>query len=196
MFYIVGLGNPGEQYQDTPHNIGWMILDLLQKKHNIDFDDFSFDRMRKADISQGVIGECGVTLIKPQTFMNESGKSLKDINDIDIDKVIVVYDDIDLPFGVVKIARNRGSGGHNGIKSIEEVLNGRNFIRIRIGVCPTDWFGNPRKPKGNNAVQNYLVKRKMSRKYTGQLADIADRSDTYIQRIIAEGYTSAVSKQK
>ena len=196
MFYIVGLGNPGEQYMDTPHNVGWAIAELLQKKHSIDIGDFSHDGYLQADVARGVLVENEVMLVKPTTFMNESGKSLKDIEKEDHEQIIVIYDDIDLPFGTVKIAKNRGDGGHNGLKSIEQHIKTRNFIRLRVGVCPLDWFGNPRKPKGHIAVQNYLVKRKWSRRYNEKLPEIAEICSLYIQRIIVDGYKQAVSKQK
>ena len=196
MFYIVGLGNPGEQYIDTPHNVGWAMTRELYKKNMIDFSSFAMDGFRNARVSGGTLEGQLVELIEPQTFMNESGKSLKHINPDEIENVIVIYDDIDLPFGTVKIARNRGSGGHNGLKSIEQHLKTKNFIRLRVGVAPTDWFGNIRKPKGHNAVQNYLVKRKWSTRYSKRYSELGGLCDTYIKRIIAHGYKNAVSRQQ
>jgi peptidyl-tRNA hydrolase, PTH1 family len=132
---IVGLGNPGKKHEATRHNAGFLVLDKFQVKN--DFPEFKLNKKLYAEISEGNFGSHPVLLAKPQTFMNESGKSVKKIAWPDqVENLIVVHDDIDLPAGSVKISKNSGPGGHNGVKSIIKDLGTEDFIRIRIGVLP------------------------------------------------------------
>lgn len=132
MYLLVGLGNPGAEYESTRHNVGWIILDRI-------FSSSAWRENKYANCmeAQSEISGVPVTAIKPLTFMNESGQSVDfyvQKNGITPECVIVIYDDLDLPIGTVKISFDRGSGGHNGIKSLEQHLNSREFIRIRVGI--------------------------------------------------------------
>ena len=130
---IAGLGNPGQTYTRTRHNIGFMVVDAIAEKANIDFSKNRLD----AAVSRTMLYGHHVFLVKPLSFMNRSGIPLQKLSayyKISITDMIVVHDDMDLPFGVLKIVQNRGPGGHNGVKSIEEAFGSRNFVRVRVGV--------------------------------------------------------------
>lgn len=127
MLYIIGLGNPGEKYHYTKHNVAWLIFDAFL------YAPWTYHKYMNADVKNDQLG----LFIKPQTFMNKSGEVvsyLKKELDFDPEHIVVVYDDIDLPFGIIKIGYDRGDGGHNGVKSITNHLGSRKSIRIRIGV--------------------------------------------------------------
>jgi len=129
MIIIIGLGNPGEKYNNTPHNVGFEAVEQFAKENN--FPEFKLSEKFKALISE----KNNILLVKPQTFMNESGKSVKKIRRGRTSaKLIVIHDDIDLPLGKIKISKNRGSAGHKGVESIIKELGTKDFIRIRIGV--------------------------------------------------------------
>ena len=125
MFLVVGLGNPGEKYEKTRHNAGFMILDALESKPK------------------------DVVFLKPQTFMNNSGKATKE-QYRDGNQLIVIHDDIDLPIGRVKISKNSGSAGHKGVESIIKAVGTQDFTRIRIGIQPEK--GKP------DDVENFVLK--------------------------------------
>ena len=133
-YLIVGLGNPGQKYEKTRHNVGFMTVDALAKQHNLTFDG----KQSKTKVASGTINGKSTVLIKPQTFMNASGQSVRGITDfykILPENIIVIYDDIDIDLGMLRIRGKGGSGGHNGMKSIIQHLgNNQNFPRIRFGV--------------------------------------------------------------
>ncbi|TYB31048.1 MAG: aminoacyl-tRNA hydrolase [Candidatus Mcinerneyibacterium aminivorans] len=136
MYYIIGLGNPGIKYINTRHNAGFLFLDYLNDKYlNQKEKDRSSYR-----VIEGKLFHKNVRLIKPQTFMNLSGKILYELqNDYnDFENFIVVYDDVDLPLGTLRIRDSGSSGGHNGIKSIINVYESQKFPRIRIGIKNPD----------------------------------------------------------
>jgi len=134
MKLIVGLGNPGKEYINTRHNIGFMFIDKIASEYNL---KFKLDTKLKAEISEVIINNTKVLLAKPQTFMNLSGEAVRNILSyykIDIDDILVVYDDLALPLGKVRIRKSGSSGGHNGIKNIIELLKTNDIKRIRIGI--------------------------------------------------------------
>lgn len=133
MYIIVGLGNPGREYVNTRHNIGFEAIDVIASKYNININKEKF----KGLYGDGRIGGEKVLLVKPQTFMNLSGESIREFVNwykVEPEKVIVVYDDISLPVGKLRIRPKGSAGGHNGIKSIIYHLNTDIFPRIKIGV--------------------------------------------------------------
>lgn len=156
-YIIVGLGNPGEEYADTRHNIGRMVVEAFCKKN--DCSEWKKDATLKALVSKGAIGGHTVTLVLPDNFMNVSGKSVAPLvkNAKDAERTIVVYDDLDLPLGSMKISFNRSSGGHKGLESIIKALKTPAFARLRMGVCPVTATGKPRKPKGEDAILEFIV---------------------------------------
>lgn len=133
MYYIVGLGNPGIQYENTRHNAGFISIDYLARKYSIDVRKIKF----KSLIGQGVISGQKVMLVKPQTYMNNSGEAIREIYkyfDFDHDKLIVIYDDIDIDFGSIRIRKKGSAGTHNGMKSIIYNLEFDDFPRIKVAV--------------------------------------------------------------
>lgn len=137
MYLIAGLGNPGKDYEKTRHNAGFMVLDELAKKMNIQFDRNKF----KGKVAEGHIGHHKVILLKPQTFMNLSGESIADaayFYKLQPEEVLVVFDDVSLEVGKLRIRKKGSAGGHNGIKSTILHLATENFPRIKVGVgAPT-----------------------------------------------------------
>jgi len=131
MILIVGLGNPGEKFNRTPHNAGFEALDFLAAKY--EFPEFSLDKKYDALVTE----KSDVILIKPQTFMNESGHTVQKLTkDYHLEKntLVVVHDDIDVPLGKIKVSKESGAGGHKGVNSIITTLGTKEFTRIKIGV--------------------------------------------------------------
>lgn len=132
---ITGLGNPGEKYKESRHNAGFRAIDLYAKENS--FPEFKTSKKFDSLISE----KGGLVLQKPQTFMNNSGKAVKEIVSyykIDLSDLVVIHDDIDLKTGEIKVVRNRGSAGHKGVDSIITHLKTKDFTRIRIGVQPKE----------------------------------------------------------
>ncbi len=133
MYVIVGLGNPGRKYENTRHNVGFHTIDLLAERNQIKVNKLK----HKALYGEGVIAGEKVLLVKPQTYMNLSGQSLLDIVNyykVDLNRVIVIYDDIDIKVGSIRIREKGSAGTHNGMRSIIYLLQKDEFPRIRIGI--------------------------------------------------------------
>ncbi len=132
-YLIVGLGNPGKEYENTRHNAGVMVLEQIRDAWS--FSDWSKDSMSNSLLSKGVIAEEAITFMFPQTFMNLSGTAVRHFADEEYSqKLVVIYDDLDIPLGQIKMSYDRSSGGHNGVQSIIDTLGGSDFARIRIGI--------------------------------------------------------------
>lgn len=130
---IAGLGNPGRDYARTRHNIGFLVVEAIAEKAGTDFNKNRFD----AAFVKTRIHSRNVFLVKPLSYMNRSGGPLQKLSayfKVDFTDIIVVHDDMDLPFGTIKIVRDRGPGGHNGVRSIVDVFGRKDCIRVRIGV--------------------------------------------------------------
>lgn len=134
MFAIIGLGNPGKEYENTRHNAGFNSVDAIAKKYNIDISKSEF----KSKIGQGYIDGQKVLLVKPQTYMNNSGEAVREVVDFykldSTEEIIIIYDDISLDVGMIRVRDKGSAGGHNGIKSIIAHLGSEEFLRIRVGV--------------------------------------------------------------
>lgn len=133
MYFIVGLGNPGIRYENTRHNVGFLTIDYLAEKHNIKVKKLK----HKSLIGEGEISGQKVMLIKPQTFMNNSGEAIREIRNyykFEEDELIVVFDDIDIDFGSIRIKQKGSAGTHNGMKSIIYHIQYDTFPRIKIAV--------------------------------------------------------------
>lgn len=161
MFYLVGLGNPGEEYKESRHNTGRMaILKLLK---DLKIEDLKFEKKANALISKNELGKEKVTFVLPETFMNKSGSAIsyfikpKTGKSKAIENLVVIYDDIDLPIGTMKISFNKGSGGHRGVESIIKAIKTREFARIRIGISPTTPSGKIKKPEGEKKVLDFIL---------------------------------------
>ncbi len=133
MYIIAGLGNPGRKYENTRHNIGFIALDLLAERNHIKVNKLK----HKALVGEGRISGQKVLLVKPQTYMNQSGQSLREVMAYykeDIENLVVIYDDIDIPEGTIRIRKKGSAGTHNGMRSIVYELASDQFPRIRIGM--------------------------------------------------------------
>lgn len=198
MYRIFGLGNFGEEYQDTPHNIGRQVLEIFLKDNDNDFKKGRRDKKRNSQIFQGEMFGENLELIFLENFMNNSGDAFNGIfsknNEKEKEKIIIIQDDIDLPFGEFRISFNRGDGGHNGIKDIIKKIKTKKIIRIRIGVCPLDFFGKCRKPKSGQAVNKYLVEKQLGRKYTQKYQDYSEKVKEILKEIFKHSKKSAMNK--
>lgn len=191
-FTIVGLGNPGEKYEKTRHNAGRMALEHFRKKHGL--PDWERDSKRNALVSKGEVGGISVELLLPETFMNNSGLSLKPLVASGYGLVaglVVVHDDLDIPIGTLKIVHNRGSAGHKGVESIIDALGTKEFTRIRIGISPLDESGEMRKPEGDAAAQ-FVLKKFIPAEETPLEDALRGASDALIMMLV-EGKEKAMS---
>lgn len=139
MKLIVGLGNPGKEYETTRHNAGFLAVDKLSSKFSL--PDFKVNKKIHGEVSKGKINSTVAVLLKPNTFMNNSGESVEaamTFYKINPDDLIIIHDDKDIPLGETRVQINRGAAGHNGITSIIEKIGTKEFNRIRIGIAPTD----------------------------------------------------------
>ncbi|MFA6520775.1 MAG: aminoacyl-tRNA hydrolase [Candidatus Gracilibacteria bacterium] len=135
MKIIVGLGNPGDQYEKTRHNVGFMCVNALRGVFG--FDDWKLNKKFNAEIAEGTYENEKIVLVKPQTFMNASGEAVsKVVNFYNVPHadLWVIYDDVDIPLGKIRIRADGTPGSHNGIKSVVELLGFQDFPRIRIGI--------------------------------------------------------------
>ncbi len=133
MYLIVGLGNPEEEYANTRHNMGFDVVNEIAKRNEIEINRNKFNSL----YGQGIIKNEKVILVKPQTYMNSSGtsvRSFKDFYKIEGNKIIIIHDDIDTPEGKIKIRKLGGAGTHNGMKSVVQELGNKDFFRIKVGI--------------------------------------------------------------
>ncbi|MFA5349473.1 MAG: aminoacyl-tRNA hydrolase [Candidatus Paceibacterota bacterium] len=183
-FLIVGLGNPGKTYAWSRHNIGFIMTDSLQKEFG--FSNWSKKEKLRGEISQGIILDKKVILLKPQTYMNNSGQSVRktlSFYQIPIDNLFVINDDLDLLFPSIKIAEDRGSAGHKGVESIIQSLKTKNFTRLRIGIKPKRLLINPEKFVLDNF--NIIEKRKVEK--------IKEEFIKIIETILKDGVQKAMN---
>ncbi len=146
MILIVGLGNPGKKFQKTRHNLGFRVIEEFVKENN--FPAFKLSKEFNSLISKGTLDDKKILLVKPQTFMNLSGKAVKKLTynlQLTTYNLWVIHDDIDFLLGKIRIVKNRGSAGHKGVQSIIKELGTKNFVRFRIGIQPK--FGKPKNPE-------------------------------------------------
>lgn len=192
-FIIVGLGNPGEEYENTRHNVGRIILERLRKSEG--FTEWSFDKKINALKSLGALGKEKITLLLPQGFMNNSGKSLKDLagSPKKAEKCLIVYDELNVPLGSMKISFGRSSGGHNGLESVIKNLKTKDFPRLRIGICPTTPSGKLKMPHGDTEVVD-LILGKFKAGEEESLKKVGKKALEAIEVLVAEGRQVAMNK--
>jgi len=156
-YVIVGLGNPGGEYAHTRHNAGRLIAEQLSM--TFDFPSLEYKKSADAFVSKGMIAGKEVVLVLPETYMNDSGRSVIKFvkSQKAAEQLVVIHDDLDLPLGTWKISFDRGEGGHNGLRSITAVLKTKAFIRVRIGILPKGANDKPKKPKGEEAVLKFVL---------------------------------------
>ena len=151
MWTVIGLGNPGKEYENNRHNTGFLLVDFLVGKGE------KWEKSNQANCFYvwTKIDKKKVEFIKPQTFMNKSGKTVdyvKKNHKLKSENIIIIYDDLDLPLGTFKISFNRGAGGHRGLESIIKALKSKKFIRIRVGISQTTSGGKLKKPQGEEKI--------------------------------------------
>lgn len=157
MHIIVGLGNPGDEYVGTRHNVGWTMLSHVAEKYRM--PAFIDSGKYSGEISEGSFEGSEVLMLMPHTYMNRSGGAVKKalaLTGAAPASVVVVHDDIDLPIGTVKISAGRGAGGHNGIQSIIDTLGTKDFARVRVGIGKGGLLGMFKRPHGD-ALAKYVL---------------------------------------
>ncbi|HEX2945688.1 MAG TPA: aminoacyl-tRNA hydrolase [Clostridia bacterium] len=180
---IAGLGNPGNKYENTRHNVGFITIDLLSSKYGI-----KVNKVRhKALTGEGTIAGERVLLVKPQTFMNLSGESIRDIAEwykLPMENIIIIYDDVDLPAGTIRIRPKGSSGTHNGMKSVIYQLQSDEFPRIRIGVgkAPEGWD-----------LADYVLGR-FDKDEAAIMGESTQRAADAAAAIVSDGVTAAMNK--
>lgn len=183
MRLVVGLGNPGDKYAATRHNVGFMVVDALAARHDIGIVQMKYRSLT----GKGVVAGKQVIIAKPQTFMNLSGEAVKPLFsyiDINSEDVIVIHDDLDLEFGRIKIKSGGGHGGHNGVRSIISHLGNKDFIRVRVGI------GNP---PPSWSVSNYVLS-PFSADERADLARTLEKSADAVEAILSEGVLMAMNR--
>jgi PTH1 family peptidyl-tRNA hydrolase len=190
---IVGLGNPGQEYEGTRHNTGRMAVEYFAKSN--DFADWKENKTIKATVSKGTVGTDAVTLVLPDTFMNKSGSAvLSSVKSVKAaEKMIVVYDDLDLAIGKMKVSFDRGSGGHKGVESIARAVKTKKFTRIRIGISPSTAAGTLKKPQGEEEVGEFILG-SFKPKEQDELKVIFKKAAEAIATIVAEGPGIAMNR--
>ena len=183
MYLIVGLGNPENEYANTRHNMGFDTINKLAEKNNIEVNKNKF----KGLYGTGIIHNQKVILLKPQTYMNLSGESVKEIVDfynINPEEIIVIYDDIDIEKGKIKIRKKGGPGSHNGMKSVIQQLNTNDFTRVRVGIG---------QPQFKNDMINYVIG-KVPKEEQEILQQGVKKAAEAVEEIIKNGIDAAMNK--
>lgn len=181
---IIGLGNPGEEYKNHRHNIGFIIIDKLAQNLSLKFDN----NKKKSLFTRAKLNNTDFILLKPQTFMNLSGESAIYISkffNIKPEDIIVIYDDMDIPFGTFKIKKGGSSGGHNGIKSLIAQLQTDDFIRVRVGIG---------RPSFGKKVNDYVLSSFSKSERENIDNDLGENVIEAIKTILFESYTIAQNK--
>jgi len=206
-YIIAGLGNPGEEYINTRHNTGRIVLEAVAKELGAaDFiedlvkggkskgDSFDFNKKLNAHVVETKIGKERATLVAPDTFMNLSGKTISQLvkSVKAAERLVVIYDDFNLPLGRVKISFNRSSGGHNGLESIIKAVKTEAFVRIRIGTAPEKSNGDARVPHGDEKVLKFILS-KFKDDDLKELKKVSKRVAEAVQVLVKEGREKAMS---
>ncbi|NOJ94247.1 aminoacyl-tRNA hydrolase [Corallococcus sp. CA049B] len=173
MKLICGLGNPGREYERHRHNVGFMVVDALLSRARAELTQDKF----QARVGQGSLGGERILFVEPQTFMNLSGRSVAEaarFYKVAVQDVLVVHDELDLPFGRLQLKAGGGAGGHNGLKSMVQCLGEDAFIRVRVGI------GKPEGPNAKERVAGYVLsnfddgERRQLEELIGRAADMAE----------------------
>jgi len=180
-FLIVGLGNPGGEYENTPHNLGFMVIDRLAESHAIRVSR----KENQAFVGLGSIKERSVAIAKPQTFMNLSGPSVKGLlerYELKPDRLILVYDELDLPWGTMKIKPKGSAAGHKGPKSVIGSIGTSDFVRVRIGIHP-----------GVPVNGEEFVLRPFKKSQKQEVEEAVSKAVEAVESIIAEGVEKSMT---
>jgi len=183
MIVIAGLGNPGANFSNTKHNIGFITVDMLAERCGVRISKLK----HKALVGEGLIAGKKVMFVKPQTFMNESGQSIRsivDYYDVAMEDLIVVYDDVDIPFGAVRIRKKGSAGSHNGMRNIIFMLEDDSFPRFRVGI------GGER---GRAPLRDYVLSGFPEEKLD-EIRDAVTRCADAIELAVTDGIEAAMQK--
>lgn len=209
IFVVVGLGNPGAEYEYTRHNTGRIVLDVFAKAH--DFPEWTFDKKLNALVSKNSVASSSkvpppsrlrwasagqrstVLLVEPQTFMNKSGDALRGLirSKKEVERLVVIHDDLDIPFGNYKISFNKSSGGHKGVESIIRALKTEAFARVRVGIASSS--AAVKKPQDDAAVEKTILGR-FTPDQLAELKKLAKRIAEGLTVLITEGREKAMSQ--
>lgn len=182
-FLVAGLGNPGPEYENTRHNIGFGVLDRLAERFNTEITKSGYSSL----YAEVTYSENKIFLLKPQTFMNNSGRAVSEIKKffkIPTKNLIIIYDELDLPLGSFKIKSGGGAAGHNGIRSILNSLGDDKFTRIRFGIG---------KPSSREKTVSHVLSR-FSKDENHIVDDMIDKAGEAVMEIIDNGVNSAMNK--
>ncbi len=181
---LVGLGNPGKEYEDSRHNVGFMFIDFLLKKANHSkgkYEEGCLSRIYKV-----YLFERELLLVKPYTFMNNSGYAVLNLikhYDLKPEEVMVIYDDLDLPLGSIRIRKGGSSGGHKGVESIINLLKTQSFPRLRIGIS---------RPKRKEEVIDYVLS-PFSKEEAFKIREVFERAFWCLKILFMEGFEKSMS---
>jgi len=176
---VVGLGNPGPRYAGTRHNAGFLVVDLLAERVG-----GRFRRRGLCDVLEGRLADVPVVLAKPRGYMNESGAPIVAVSrfyKVPVDRLTVVHDDLDLPFGTLRLKRGGGDGGHNGLRSASAALGSREYARVRFGIG---------RPPGRQDPADYVL-RDFSAAERKDLGYLVDRAADAVEMLLSEGLEAA-----
>ncbi|MEA3344317.1 MAG: aminoacyl-tRNA hydrolase [Patescibacteria group bacterium] len=207
MILIIGLGNPGEKYKNTRHNIGFRVIDKFSKRNN--FPEFEISQKFKSLISEKILFNKKTIIVKPQTFMNESGKAVRkimsyrlpitnktSINKFSKENLIIVHDDIDILLGKIRISQGRNSAGHKGVESIIKEIGTKNFTRFRIGIKPTNNEPASAKATAGQATSKIDVEKFVIQKFSKNeekiIEDIIEKTIDAMETFLKQGIDKAI----
>lgn len=182
MHLVIGLGNPGARYADTRHNVGFAVVDRLSERCGDAVDRKQFGAL----VGSTRVRQAPAVLAKPQGFMNLSGQpvaSLRGYFKVANDHIVVVHDELDLPFGEVRVKHGGGHGGHNGLRDIQQKLGGNDFVRVRVGIS---------RPPAGWDVANYVLG-KWSGEESGLVDEIVDQACEAVETVLNDGPASAMN---
>jgi len=182
-YLIIGLGNPGKEYTDTRHNVGFRVVDELAGRYGLTFGK----KERKAVAATGVIHGKKVILAKPQTYMNLSGEAVRALADfykVELPNILVISDDIDIPLGTVRLRKSGGAGGQGGMKSVIQHLGTQDFNRLRFGVS---------RPPGKMGAKDYVLG-KLQGDEAILAAQVVDRAADAVETWLHEGIELAMTR--
>jgi PTH1 family peptidyl-tRNA hydrolase len=181
-YLVAGLGNPGPEYENTPHNLGFRTVDRVAGRHSIRLSRFEC----RALIGQGVLGGKTILLAQPQTFMNLSGQSVKGLAEkygLALERILVVFDDLDLPWGALRVRPGGSAGGHHGMEDVIRCLGAEEFPRLRLGIHP----GHPVRDGAKFVLAPFRSAQRQ------ELDSLLDQAADAVESIIAEGVEKAMT---
>jgi len=196
MHYIVALGNPGEKYQHSRHNVGWIVGDVLCTAWALPTSQKQTSVSRRVSSGQ-VLGQ-DISLLYPDTYMNNSGTAVRKLVPASqLAQLIVLYDDVDLPLGDVRVSFGRGAGGHNGMTSIIEKLGTKDFIRVRLGIGKVGFWpwqsSEVKRPAVGGPLERYVLGN-FTKRELETVIQMAKQAQIVIETIITDGHVAAMNR--